>query len=166
MREKRLRWDERKGEMRLEEAVPPARTARRRWPVVVLMVAVVAAGGWYWLSRSPVNTPTVQTASEPGETAEPAREEPSQATEASDAPVLVGRVMEITDGDTIKVMLDSGPISVRFDAVDAPERDQPWGREATAALRQRLEGKEVVLEPVEQDRYERLVAVCISTMRA
>lgn len=79
--------------------------------------------------------------------------------EPADAPVLVGSVLKITDGDTIKVQLSSGPISVRFHSIDAPERDQPWGPAATAALASRLGGQVVYLEVVEQDRYERLVAV-------
>jgi endonuclease YncB( thermonuclease family) len=76
-----------------------------------------------------------------------------------DAPVLVGTVTNITDGDTIKVELDSGSITVRFDSIDAPEKDQPWGNEAAAALARRLNGQEVALDVVTQDRYERLVAV-------
>lgn len=76
-----------------------------------------------------------------------------------DAPVLVGTVTTITDGDTIKVQLNSGPITVRFDSIDAPEKDQPWGEQARAALSQRLIGQEIALDVVTQDRYERLVAV-------
>ena len=82
----------------------------------------------------------------------PEREEAPQ-------PVLVGYVTKVTDGDTIKVQLSSGPITVRFDSIDAPESDQPWGGEATAALSGRLSGQEVALDVVSQDRYERLVAV-------
>lgn len=76
-----------------------------------------------------------------------------------DNPVLVGTVTQVTDGDTIKVQLSSGPITVRFDSIDAPERDQPWGNEASEALAGLLDGEEVALEIVTQDRYERLVAV-------
>ncbi len=73
--------------------------------------------------------------------------------------VLVGTVVHVTDGDTIKVMLDSGSIADRLDSIDAPEASQPWGREATAALARRLGGQEVTLAVTAQDRYERLVAV-------
>ena len=74
-------------------------------------------------------------------------------------PVLVGTVTRVKDGDTIVVELESGPINVRLGSIDAPERDQPWGVEATTALRPRVQAREVALEVVEQDRYERLVAV-------
>lgn len=74
--------------------------------------------------------------------------------------VLVGRVTKIVDGDTIDVKLDSGPMRVRFDSIDAPERAQPGGREATESLSRVLGGVggEVELSVSEQDRYERLVA--------
>ncbi len=84
---------------------------------------------------------------------------PASSEVAPDAPVLVGTVVKVTDGDTIKVQLASGPITVRFGYIDAPEHDQPWGEQATSALARRLTGKRVELEVETQDRYERLVAV-------
>jgi endonuclease YncB( thermonuclease family) len=78
------------------------------------------------------------------------------AVAAQDNPVLVGTVTKVTDGDTIKVQLSSGPITVRLDSVDTPEKDQPWGRESTAALAKLVANKKV--DVVTQDRYERLVA--------
>jgi len=78
---------------------------------------------------------------------------------SQDNPVLVGAVTKIIDGDTIKVVLSSGPITVRFGSIDAPEMDQPGGGTARAALAGRLNGQEVALDVVTQDRYERLVAV-------
>jgi len=77
---------------------------------------------------------------------------------AQNSPVLVGTVTKVIDGDTIDVKLTSGPIRVRFHAVDTPERGQPWGDESTAWLTKLVLGKQVQLEPFEQDRYERLVA--------
>jgi micrococcal nuclease len=77
---------------------------------------------------------------------------------AQDLPVLVGTATKVIDGDTIDVKLASGPIRVRFHAVDTPERGQPWEDESTAWLTNLLLGKEVQLEPFEQDRYDRLVA--------
>jgi endonuclease YncB( thermonuclease family) len=77
---------------------------------------------------------------------------------ATDEPVLVGTVTKVTDGDTIRVRLSSGPIVVRLDSIDTPERDQPWGREAAAALARLVANRQVELDVVSQDRYERLVA--------
>jgi endonuclease YncB( thermonuclease family) len=79
--------------------------------------------------------------------------------------VLVGRVTKVTDGDTLKVELSSGVITVRLDGVDAPEKDQPWGREAATALAALVLDREVELDVKTQDRYDRLVAaVTIGTV--
>lgn len=77
----------------------------------------------------------------------------------ADEPVLAGRVTRVIDGDTLDVLLASGRIRVRLHGVDAPERDQPGGREALDWLRQRVQDRDVLLEPVSQDRYERMVAI-------
>jgi endonuclease YncB( thermonuclease family) len=76
------------------------------------------------------------------------------------SPVLPGKVSRITDGDTIQVTLGSGPITVRLASIDAPERGQPGGRDATAALKARLQGRQVGLEVLEQrDGFDRAVAI-------
>jgi endonuclease YncB( thermonuclease family) len=75
--------------------------------------------------------------------------------------LLSGTVLRVIDGDTIEVQLGSGPIRVRLGSIDTPEKDQPWGPQAQAALAGRVNGKRVELEPVAQDRYDRLVAVVL-----
>ncbi len=76
----------------------------------------------------------------------------------AEQPILSGTVSRVIDGDTIDVQLTSGPIRVRLNGIDTPERGQPWGREATNALSALVMGKQVDLEPFTQDRYDRLVA--------
>ena len=73
--------------------------------------------------------------------------------------VLVGQVVRVTDGDTVRVELSSGEIIVRLDGIDAPESNQKFGAESTRALRQLVDGAQVELKPIVQDRYDRLVAV-------
>jgi endonuclease YncB( thermonuclease family) len=80
--------------------------------------------------------------------------------------VLPGRVTRVIDGDTIDVLLGSGRIHVRLHGIDAPERDQPGGLEAREWLRRRLMDQSVQLEPVSQDRYERMVAVVFAQGRS
>lgn len=77
---------------------------------------------------------------------------------AAAGPVLLGKVTRVVDGDTLIVQLSSGPIRVRLYGIDAPEHDQPGGREATAALTLLVGGARIELEPVSQDRYFRMVA--------
>jgi endonuclease YncB( thermonuclease family) len=81
-----------------------------------------------------------------------------QASPADDA-VLAGRVTRVIDGDTLDVLLASGRVRVRLHGVDAPERDQYGGRQAQEWLRKRVQNRSVMLEPVSQDRYERMVAI-------
>lgn len=78
---------------------------------------------------------------------------------ASTAAVLSGTATRVIDGDTIDVLLSSGRIRVRLHGVDAPERDQSGGAAATAWLTQQLQDRQVLLEPVSQDQYDRMVAV-------
>jgi micrococcal nuclease len=73
--------------------------------------------------------------------------------------VLSGTVARVIDGDTIIVQLASGPIRVRLYGIDAPESTQPEGREATVFLASRILHRVVELEPFQQDRYDRLVAI-------
>lgn len=77
---------------------------------------------------------------------------------AQDRPRLPGTVVGVVDGDTVDVRLSSGMIRVRLQAIDAPERGQPYGDAAKQALARIVFGKAVDLEPYEQDRYDRLVA--------
>lgn len=75
------------------------------------------------------------------------------------AAVLTGKVTRVIDGDTIDVLLSSGLIRVRLHGVDAPERDQPGGAAATSWLAEQLPDRQVLLEPISQDQYDRMVAV-------
>ena len=63
------------------------------------------------------------------------------------------KVDRITDGDTI-VLMDS--TRVRLHGIDTPERDQPYGSEATAALESMVETSVYIVE-VDTDRYGRMV---------
>jgi endonuclease YncB( thermonuclease family) len=81
-----------------------------------------------------------------------------RAADDQGRPMLSGVVVGIVDGDTADVRLESGMIRVRFHAIDAPERDQPQGAASKAALSALVYGKPVAVEPIEQDRYDRLVA--------
>jgi endonuclease YncB( thermonuclease family) len=62
---------------------------------------------------------------------------------AQDNPAVFGVVTGVIDGDTIKVQLSSGPITVRLANIDAPELGQSGGGAATRALDSRILGKEV-----------------------
>jgi endonuclease YncB( thermonuclease family) len=85
---------------------------------------------------------------------------PTTLTMADDSTaVLLGQVVKVVDGDTVDVQLASGPIRVRLYGVDAPEKAQPHGKEATAALSKWVLGRQVEVEPFQQDRYDRMIGI-------
>ena len=77
------------------------------------------------------------------------------------SPVIAGTVTSVIDGDTIKVQLSSGPMTVRLAHIDAPESHQPGGGVATKALHARLLAQDVSLQVIEQDGEERALAVVL-----
>jgi endonuclease YncB( thermonuclease family) len=74
-------------------------------------------------------------------------------------PALDGIVTKVIDGDTLRVQLDSGPVTVRLGEIDAPESVQPGGGAATRALDSRVLGERVSLRVISRDGEERVVAV-------
>ena len=64
-------------------------------------------------------------------------------------------IAKVIDGDTIKL---SDGTKVRLHGIDAPERNQPYGKEATRELN-RLLGSSAYVETTDIDRYGRTVAV-------
>ncbi len=70
-----------------------------------------------------------------------------------------GKVVSVADGDTYDVRRSAGrEVTVRLWGVDAPESDQPYGSEATAAARRYIGGERVRVEVVETGAYGRSVA--------
>ena len=47
---------------------------------------------------------------------------------------FVGKVVGVTDGDTITVLVERRPIKVRLGEIDTPEKGQPYGSRAKQAL--------------------------------
>jgi endonuclease YncB( thermonuclease family) len=48
---------------------------------------------------------------------------------------------------------------VRLHGIDTPERGQPWFTESMAALSTFVSGKQIDIEPFEQDRYDRMIGI-------
>lgn len=74
------------------------------------------------------------------------------------AGVLEGRVVAVTDGDTVKV-LDAGRIQhvIRLAGIDAPEKKMPFGQTSKQSLSDLVYNKQVIVEGEKIDRYGRLV---------
>jgi len=81
---------------------------------------------------------------------------------------FAGRVLEVTDGDTVIVARDNSseplgfsPAVVRLFGIDAPEGTQPYGAESTAALSRLVMGKVIDVDMKDVDQYGRLVATVL-----
>lgn len=70
-----------------------------------------------------------------------------------------GKVVAIADGDTLTVLrADKTQAKVRLHGIDAPESGQDFGTVARRHLGELCHEKTVWVEPVELDRYGRIVA--------
>ena len=78
------------------------------------------------------------------------------------AETLTGRVVRVTDGDTI-VILDADKVQhkIRLQGIDAPERNQAFGMKSKAYLSDLVAGKSVVVDYSKYDRYGRVLGKVI-----
>ena len=72
---------------------------------------------------------------------------------------LSGKVVGVSDGDTITVLddLDHGRFKIRFHGIDCPEKNQDFGNAAKRYLSSLIFGKTVTVRFKEIDRYGRIV---------
>lgn len=84
---------------------------------------------------------------------------PPTATELPPGNEQIAVVASVTDGDTIRVILNGQDVPVRYIGIDTPEYDQPCGNEATQANAGLVAGQMVrlVKDVSETDRYGRLL---------
>src|SRR5260221_14155880 len=75
---------------------------------------------------------------------------------AQRATTLTGKVVGVTDGDTITVLdAEKHQHKVRLEGIDAPESGQPFGTQAKKALSDKVFGKEVSVKETGKDKYGR-----------
>ena len=73
---------------------------------------------------------------------------------------LEGKVIKITDGDTINLLDTKKQIhKIRLAGIDAPERRQPYGKAASKFLSKQVNQQTVCIVGDKIDRYKRLVGV-------
>jgi len=68
-----------------------------------------------------------------------------------------GKVVGISDGDTIKVLKDGKQVKIRLAAIDCPEKSQPYGQKAKQFTADMVAGKIVKIWQTDTDRYGRIV---------
>src|SRR5687768_6666743 len=76
---------------------------------------------------------------------------------ANAADSFSGRVVAITDGDSIKIMRDNQAVVVCLDGIDSPERNQPFGTRAKEFAGPLAFGKVVTVDIKGTDRYKRII---------
>ena len=69
-----------------------------------------------------------------------------------------GKVVGVSDGDTITVLQNRTPIKVRLHGIDCPEIGQDFGSRAKAFTSELVFGQVVKVVPRDTDRYGRTVA--------
>ena len=80
---------------------------------------------------------------------------------AKDIPnTIYAKVVKVVDGDTIHISHKKyGLLKIRLAEIDAPEKDQPYGKEATARLSKILTNKTIRLNKITVDRYNRIIGI-------
>ncbi len=69
---------------------------------------------------------------------------------------IEGRVVGVTDGDTITVLTSANKhVRIRLVEIDAPESNQPWGQHAKQTLSGLIFGKHVTVTTHGVDQYSR-----------
>ena len=74
-----------------------------------------------------------------------------------EAAQFTGKVMSVSDGDTLRVLVDNQQIKIRLGGIDAPESDQPFGQASKRYLAEAVAGQTVVVEFEKKDRYGRVI---------
>ena len=81
-------------------------------------------------------------------------------TMASSSFAWNGRVVGVSDGDTIKVLTeDKRLVKIRLYGIDCPEKRQAFGKRAKWFCSDLVFGREVEVEPIAQDRWGRTIAL-------
>ncbi len=76
-------------------------------------------------------------------------------------PDFTGKVVGVSDGDTITVVHNGKGERIRLHGVDCPEKRQAFGNRAKQFASELVFGKTVTVQVVDRDRYRRTVGVVL-----
>ena len=78
-------------------------------------------------------------------------------SDVSNAQTYEGKVIKVTDGDSINILHEGDSLRIRLAEIDTPERKQPFWRKYKDALADYIAGKEVTVDEYDVDLYGRVV---------
>lgn len=116
--------------------------------IIRLLTLLLALAFLAWFNDSPSET-TRATAP---------KAEAATAPSAVQDRFLVGRVVGVSDGDTVTVLdAQKKQHRIRLVGIDAPESKQAFGQKSKDLLAQWVHGQEVRIEHTKTDRYNRIL---------
>lgn len=96
------------------------------------------------------------------DTGSPVISEASAASNNSQPYTLTGKIVQVSDGDTINILVERETHRIRLASIDAPETahgsarpGQPFGEASRKSLAEHVAGKTLTLTCFEKDRYGR-----------
>jgi micrococcal nuclease len=72
---------------------------------------------------------------------------------------LTGKVVGVTDGDTVTLLVNQTPLKIRLYGIDAPETKQSYGNKSKQALASMVFGKVITLKKTGNDKYGRTLGI-------
>lgn len=75
---------------------------------------------------------------------------------------ISGKVVGVTDGDTINVLVNKETIKVRLEGIDAPESGQSYGTKSKQALSDLVFGKTVTVKKTGTDKFGRTLGFVLA----
>lgn len=85
---------------------------------------------------------------------------PAYGRKAAPPKVILGKIVGVTDGDTVKVLDGNKTLTkICLLAIDAPEKKQAYGNKSKQALSEKIFGKEVRVEWRTLDKYGRTLGM-------
>lgn len=84
---------------------------------------------------------------------------PSLAAKKTMPEEFAARGVKVFDGDSFIVSTPAGTKEIRLFGIDCPERYQPFSNRAKKYTNSKVYRQQLLLQPIEKDRYQRTIAI-------